>query len=56
MVAESGISSAQELEELERIGVDAVLIGSALMRAADPESATRELAGAEDGTREQQLP
>ena len=45
VVAESGISSAQELEELERIGVDAVLIGSALMRAADPESATRELAG-----------
>ena len=56
VVAESGISSPQELEELERIGVDAVLIGSALMRADDPESATRELAGAEDGTREQQLP
>jgi indole-3-glycerol phosphate synthase len=56
VVAESGISSREELEELERIGVDAVLIGSALMRAEDPESLTRALARDEEGTREQQLP
>jgi indole-3-glycerol phosphate synthase len=55
-VAESGISARAELEELERVGVDAVLIGSALMSAADPEAMTRELAGADHGTREEHLP
>jgi indole-3-glycerol phosphate synthase len=55
-VAESGISSRAELEELERVGVDAVLIGGALMSAADPEAKTRELTGAEEGTREHHLP
>jgi indole-3-glycerol phosphate synthase len=52
VVAESGISGRTELEELERVGVDAVLIGGALMSAADPEAKTRELAGADEGTRE----
>src|SRR5262249_17856338 len=33
VVAESGISGRQELVELEEIGVDAVLIGGALMNA-----------------------
>ncbi|MET0306492.1 MAG: indole-3-glycerol phosphate synthase TrpC [Solirubrobacterales bacterium] len=56
VVAESGISSRAELEELERVGVDAVLIGSALMGAADPEALTRELTGADEGTREHHLP
>jgi indole-3-glycerol phosphate synthase len=56
VVAESGISDRGELEELERVGVDAVLIGSALMVAADPEVTTRELAGLDDGTREHLLP
>ena len=55
-VAESGISSRAELEELERVGVDAVLIGGALMSAADPEAKTRELAGTDEGTREHHLP
>jgi indole-3-glycerol phosphate synthase len=55
-VAESGISSRAELEELERVGVDAVLIGGALMGAADPEAKTRELTGAEEGTHEHHLP
>lgn len=55
-VAESGISSRAELEELERVGVDAVLIGGALMGAADPEAKTRELTGVEEGTREHHLP
>jgi indole-3-glycerol phosphate synthase len=52
VVAESGISGRAELEELERVGVDAVLIGTALMRAEDPEAKTRELTGADEGTRE----
>ena len=56
VVAESGISTRAELEELERVGVDAVLIGSALMGAADPEALTRELTGADEGTREHHLP
>jgi len=56
VVAESGISSRAELEELERVGVDAVLIGSALMNSDDPEALTRELTGADEGTREHHLP
>jgi indole-3-glycerol phosphate synthase len=56
VVAESGISSRAELEELERVGVDAVLIGGALMSAADPERKTRELTGMDEGTREHRLP
>ena len=56
VVAESGISTRAELEELERVGVDAVLIGSALMRAADPEAMARELTGTDEGTREHHLP
>ncbi|HEY2480465.1 MAG TPA: indole-3-glycerol phosphate synthase TrpC [Solirubrobacterales bacterium] len=51
VVAESGISGREELLELERVGVDAVLIGGALMTAADPELKTRELTGV-DETRE----
>jgi indole-3-glycerol phosphate synthase len=56
VVAESGYSSREQLEELDRIGVDAVLIGEALMRAPDPEAAVRELTGDEQATREHELP
>lgn len=52
VVAESGISSRQELEELDRVGVDAVLIGTTLMVAEDPEAKVRELSGTDEGTRE----
>jgi len=52
VVAESGISGRGELEELDRVGVDAVLIGGALMTAPDPEAKTRELAGSDESTRE----
>ncbi len=52
VVAESGISGREEIAELDRVGVDAVLIGGALMAAADPEAKARELAGADEGTRE----
>jgi len=56
VVAESGISARSELEELERVGVDAALIGTTLMRAADPEALTRELSGHDEVTREHHLP
>jgi indole-3-glycerol phosphate synthase len=56
VVAESGISARAELQELERVGVDAVLIGSALMTAADAEGLTRELTGVDEGTQEHRLP
>ncbi len=52
VVAESGISGRAELEELERVGVDAVLIGGALMAAEDPEAKARELTGTDESTRE----
>jgi indole-3-glycerol phosphate synthase len=52
VVAESGYSDPVQIEELERIGVDAVLIGESLMRAADPEEAVRELVSDEERTRE----
>jgi indole-3-glycerol phosphate synthase len=47
VVSESGFSTRDELDELEDVGVDAVLIGETLMRAADIEEACRELSGAE---------
>ncbi|HEX6229030.1 MAG TPA: indole-3-glycerol phosphate synthase TrpC [Solirubrobacterales bacterium] len=56
VVAESGISARDELEELERVGVDAALVGTALMRAADPEALTRELTRIDEATREHHLP
>jgi indole-3-glycerol phosphate synthase len=46
VVAESGFSRREELEQLAAAGVDAVLIGEALMRAPDIEAAARELTGA----------
>jgi indole-3-glycerol phosphate synthase len=48
VVAESGFTSRDELDELERVGVDAVLIGETLMRAPDVEAACRELTGHPD--------
>jgi indole-3-glycerol phosphate synthase len=45
VVAESGFHEHGQLEQLEAAGVDAVLIGEALMRAEDIEAATRDLLG-----------
>jgi indole-3-glycerol phosphate synthase len=45
VVAESGFNRADQLDELARAGVDAVLVGEALMRAAEIEAATRALTG-----------
>jgi indole-3-glycerol phosphate synthase len=45
VVSESGFDSRDQLDELERVGVDAVLIGESLMRAVDVEEAVRGLSG-----------
>ena len=50
VVSESGIHHRGQIEELEQVGVDAVLIGETLMRAVDPEAAVRELTGSEEPT------
>jgi indole-3-glycerol phosphate synthase len=47
VVSESGIHTRHQLDELERVGVDAVLVGEGLMRAADIEAAVRSLTGEE---------
>jgi indole-3-glycerol phosphate synthase len=39
VVSESGIATPEQLRELEREGVAAVLVGEALMRASDPQGA-----------------
>jgi indole-3-glycerol phosphate synthase len=48
VVSESGFSTRAELDDLERVGVDAVLIGETLMRADDIEAACRALTGGPD--------
>jgi indole-3-glycerol phosphate synthase len=55
VVSESGISHQVQLEELAEIGVDAVLVGEALMRAGDPLGAVGSLLAGEEGTSEHQL-
>jgi indole-3-glycerol phosphate synthase len=50
VVSESGISSREQVEELERVGVDAVLVGEMLMRSADPEETCRDLISSEENT------
>jgi indole-3-glycerol phosphate synthase len=50
VVSESGIHDRWQIEELEQVGVDAVLIGEVLMRAPDPEAAVRELTRSEEPT------
>jgi indole-3-glycerol phosphate synthase len=47
VVSESGFHTRDQLDDLERVGVDAVLIGEALMRAPDVEEACRDLTGVE---------
>jgi indole-3-glycerol phosphate synthase len=43
VVSESGIGSAEQVRRLRERGVQAVLVGESLMRAADPAAALREL-------------
>jgi indole-3-glycerol phosphate synthase len=48
VVSESGFHAREQLDELERVGVDGVLVGESLMRASDPEAALRALSGGPD--------
>jgi indole-3-glycerol phosphate synthase len=50
VVSESGIRYREQIDELEQVGVDAVLIGEVLMRAPDPEAAVRDLTRSEEPT------
>jgi indole-3-glycerol phosphate synthase len=50
VVSESGIFTREDVDALEGVGVDAVLVGEALMRAEDPEAACRDLARSEEPT------
>jgi len=47
VVSESGFHSPDQLLELERVGVDAVLVGESLLRAPDPAAALIALRGGE---------
>ncbi len=55
LVAESGYSEPEQLDELDEIGVDAVLIGETLMRSENIEAAVRALTRDEELTREHLL-
>jgi indole-3-glycerol phosphate synthase len=48
VVSESGFSTREQLDDLDRVGVDAVLIGETLMRADDLEAICAELTGGGD--------
>ncbi len=50
VVSESGITDVGQLDELERVGVDAILVGGALMRSDEPEELCRALSRVEEGT------
>jgi indole-3-glycerol phosphate synthase len=52
VVSESGIESRRDVEEMERLGVHAVLVGTALMRSADPAARIREIFGAAEARAE----
>ena len=45
VVAESGITARAHVADLEDAGIDAILVGEALMRADDPADAVRDLLG-----------
>lgn len=48
-VSESGVRSAEDVEQLRQIGADAVLIGETLMRAGDKKAKLAELRGRNQG-------
>lgn len=45
VVSESGFARRAQVDEVRRLGVDAVLVGTSLMASADPEAKLRELRG-----------
>jgi indole-3-glycerol phosphate synthase len=45
VISESGIESRADVDELGRLGVDAVLVGESLLRASDLDAKVRELSG-----------
>ncbi len=45
VVAESGVATRDDVREMEAAGVDAILVGEAVMRAPDPADKIRELLG-----------
>ncbi len=49
LVSESGIRTTEQVTRLAAAGVDAILVGESLVRAADPAAALRELREAGDG-------
>ncbi|ADO44520.1 Indole-3-glycerol-phosphate synthase [Hydrogenobacter thermophilus TK-6] len=48
VIAESGISEREQILELESLGADAFLVGTALMKSQDPAKKLRELLGYND--------
>lgn len=50
VVAESGIKTSSDLKRLALAGVNAALVGEALVTAADPGAALRQLRGGNDGS------
>lgn len=50
-IAESGVSNRADVERVAKAGADAVLVGSSISAAADPEDAVRRLTGAPRATR-----
>jgi len=46
LVGESGISTRSDVADLEAIGVDAILVGEALVKSGEPAAKIRELLGA----------
>lgn len=49
VVSESGISTREDVQRLAEVGVEAILVGEALLRAADIGAKVRELVGVERG-------
>lgn len=43
VVAESGVSTSEQIQQMRKSGIDAVLVGETLMQADDPAQAIREL-------------
>jgi indole-3-glycerol phosphate synthase len=45
VISESGIESRADIDDMQRLGVDAILVGEALLRASDVDAKVRELSG-----------